>query len=420
MSRCLSMLIVGIAAAMAAGCGGGSPSSVPPQGTSVAVTFAGATMPQAVATQSGGGPFEAASLQGGNQLFLTLPIGTTKYGIAYVCATFNDEFVFEATTQDATALTLNCPSPSAPSALGAATGSVDASAIAGATNVSIRGNGGAASLAGVTEPFSVPMQDGVNDVAFIAMDSNSKAVGVKIARGQNIPGAVNGGSTVVFGAGDAITTQPVTINNVPAGFPVPNGVFAQYHTANGTAFPLLLVLGFNSPLPGTYPAVPAGATQSGDFYLYQSSTSNIPGANQQVGTTLTTTTGGGPLTMTYPALWSFAGPTPAKLPTFTFDYSGFSGQPAVSQQVLLTWPVGTSRNLLQVMATANFQNGANTLTIPDLTALAGFFPPAASGAQVGWIADIFGGTTQQFIFSVNPPANGSLSFVENRGSYLQP
>ncbi len=418
MSRCLGTLIIGIAATMAAGCGGSS-TSVPPQGTTVTVTFSGTTTPQAVAAKVGDDPFVAAPLQG-NQIFMFLPSGTVKYSVAYVCSAFNDEFVFEATTQDATALTLSCPSRSDPSALGAATGSVDASAITGATNVIVDGNGGGSSLGAIAAPFSVPMQNGVNDVAFVAMDSNSKAVGVKIVRGQNIPGAVNGGSTVVFGAGDAITTQPVTINNVPAGFPVPDGVFAQYHTANGTSFPLLLVLGFNSPLPGTYPAVPAGATQGGDFYLYQTSTSNIPVTNQQVATTLTTTSGGGPLTMTLPALWSYAGPTPAKLPTFTFDYSGFSGQPAVSQQVLLTWPVGTSRNLLQVMATANFQNGANTLTIPDLSALTGFFPPAASGTQVSWLADIFGGTTQQFIFSVNPPANGSLSMVENRGSYIQP
>src|SRR5215472_10032731 len=108
MSRCLSTLMVGIAATIAAGCGGSS-SSVPPQGTTVAVTFSGTNTPSAVATQSGNGPFAAASLQGGNQLFLTLPNGTVKYGIAYVCSAFNDEFVFEATTQDATALTLSCP-----------------------------------------------------------------------------------------------------------------------------------------------------------------------------------------------------------------------------------------------------------------------------------------------------------------------
>lgn len=416
MSRFLGILVVGILTVLVVGCGG-SP-TVTPQGTVIVATFAGALQPQAVATKTGDGAFVAASLQG-NVLSLTLPTGTTKYGIAYVCPVFNDEFVLEATTQDATALNVSCPGPSA-SALGLATGSVDASAIVGATDVFIRANGFGGSLAGVSGPFSLGLPNGSNDVAFIATDSIGNAVGVKIARGQSIPGAVNGGSTVLFGPGDATTTQPVTVNNVPAGFLAPNGVFAQYHTANGTAFQLLLGLGISGQIPNTYPAVPAAATQSGDFYLYQTGTGDLP-STQRVGSSMTTTNGGGPVTMTLPAPWSFAGPTPAVFPTFTFDYSGFSGQPAVSQQVTLLWQSGpASRALLNVVATANFQNGSTTLTIPNLTDINGFFTAAPSGAQVSWIADIFGGTAQEFIFSVNPPANGSISFVENRGSYTQP
>lgn len=417
MSRFLGMLVVGILTALVLGCGG-SPTATP-QGTVVTATFAGQFKPQVVAAKTGDGAFVPASLQG-DTLRLALPTGTTKYGIAYVCAQLNDEFVFEATTQDATALNVSCPGPSA-TALGLATGSVDASTIPAVTDVRIIGGGFGGSLGAVAGPFSFAMPNGLNDVAFIATDSIGNAVGVKIARAQSIPGAVNGGSTILFGPGDATTTQPVTVNNVPAGFLASKGAFAQYHTANGTAFPLLLGLGIIGQVPNTYPAVPAAARQSGDFYLYQASTlSNPPGLNQQIGTTLTTTNGGGPLTMTLPAPWSFAGPTAAAFPTFTFDYSGFAGQPAISQQVLLIWPTGpTSRNIISVMATANFQNGT-ALAIPDLTALTGFFTSAPSGTQVSWIADMFGGTAQEFIFSVNPPANGSISFVENRGSYIQP
>jgi hypothetical protein len=417
MSRFLGILIGGILTALVLGCGG-SP-VVTSQGTVVTATFAGALLPQAVATKTGDGAFMPASLQG-NVLSLTLPSGTTRYGIAYVCAAFNDEFVIEATTQDVMAFTVSCPGPRSPT-LGTATGSVDASAIPGVATVIITGNGFGSSLAGNSGPFSFAMPSGSNDVAFVAFDSTGKALGVKIARLQSIPGAVNGGSTVLLGPGDATTMQPGTVSNVPAGFLTP-GIFAQYHTANGTAFSLVQSLGFNSQAPITYPAVPTTATQGGDFYLYQTSTlPNPPGLNQQIGSTLTTTNGGGPVAMTLPAPWSFAGPAAARFPTFTFDYSGFSGQPAVSQQATLIWPTGTtSRNFLSVIATANFQNGATTLTIPDLTALSGFFTPAPSGTQVGWLADIFGGTAQQFIFSVNPPPNGSISFVENRGSYIQP
>jgi hypothetical protein len=418
MSRFWGVSIVGILPALVIGCGG-SP-TVTPQGTVVTATFAGALQPQAAATKTGDGSFVPASLQG-NLLNLTLPTGTTKYGIAYVCAQFNDEFVIEATTHDATALNVSCPGPSA-SALGLATGSVDASTIPGVTDVRIVGGGFGGSVGKASGPFSIGLPNGSDDVAFIATDSIGNAVGVKISRGQSIPGAVNGGSTVLFGPGDATTTQSVTVNNVPAGFLTPKGAFAQYHTANGTVFPLLVGLGIIGQVPNTYPAVPAGAMQSGDFYLYQASTfPNPPGLTQQIGTTMTTTNGGGPVTMALPAPWSFSGPTAAVFPAFTFDYSGFSGQPAISQQALLIWPTGpTSRNIISVMATANFQNGATTLTIPDLTALSGFFTPAPSGTQVSWIADIFGGTVQEFIFSVNPPANGSISFVESRGSYIQP
>jgi hypothetical protein len=419
MTRFLGILICGILTALVAGCGGNP--AVTQQGMVITATFAGTLQPQAVATKTGDGAFVPASLQG-NVLSLILPTGTTKYGIAYVCSLLNDEFVLEATTQDATALNVSCPGSST-SALGLATGSVDASTIPGVTDVRIIGGGFGGSVGVVSGPFSVGLPNGSDDVAFIATDSIGNAVGVKIARGQSIPGAVNGGSTVLFGPGDATTTQPVTVNNVPAGFLAPKGAFAQYHTANGTAFPLLLGLGIIGQVPNTYPALPAAATQSGDFYLYQTTTLNSPPSTQLLGTTLTTTNGGGPVTLTLPAPWSFAGPAAAVFPTFTFNYSGFSGQPAISQQALLIWPTGptpASRNLLSVIATANFQNGATTLTIPDLTALSGFFAPATSGTQVSWLADIFGGTAQEFIFSVNPPANGSISFVENRGSYIQP
>jgi hypothetical protein len=410
MSRFLKMLISGIVATVIVGCGS---SSVPmPQGTVVPVTFAGTTAPQAVATQVGGGAFMQASLQAGNTVNLVLPTGTTKYAIAYVCAGFSDEFIFEATVQDSAALTVSCPGFGT-SNLGMATGSVDASAIPGVTNVDIVPGG---VLGGVSGPFSVNMPAGSDDVGFLAFGSTGNVLGVKILRSQSIPGVINGGNTVLFGPGDATIVQPGTINNVPANFFQP-GVAARYHTANGASLTLNTVVS----APPMYPAVPAAATQSGDFYLYSTSAVSMSPFTQQIGMTQTTTNGGGPVTLRLPAPWSYSGPVPAAFPTFTFNYSGFSGLPAVSQQVLIIWPTGpTSRNLIMVTATANFQNGATTLTLPDLTSLPGFFAPAPSNTQISWIADIFGGTTQEYIFSINPPSNGSVAFVENRGSYIQP
>jgi len=413
MSGLLKVLILGIVATLLAGCGGSS--SGTPQGTVISVMFAGGTAPQAVATQTGGGAFTPAVLQAGNMLNFVLPTGTTKYAIAYVCPLFNDEFVFEATVQDGTVFTMSCPDFSTP-ILGAATGSVNASAIAGTTNVAIFGKAAGGSLSGVAGSFSVNLPVGTEDVALVAFDKTGSAAGVKIAASQTVPGAIG---NVVFSPGDATAMQPATIRNVPAGFPSP-GVFAKYHTANGSAFPLNTAISFNSPSP-TYPAVPAAAVRNGDFYLYEATTLNISTLSELMGTTQTTTSGGGPVTMTLPAPWSYAGPAAAAFPTFTFNYSGFSGLPAVSQMATIAWPTGPrDRNLLTVTATANFQNGANTITIPDLTSLSGFFAPAPSGTTISWNADIFGGTEQDYIFSVNPPPNGSISFVETLGSYIQP
>jgi hypothetical protein len=189
---------------------------------------------------------------------------------------------------------------------------------------------------------------------------------------------------------------------------------------SGTSFPLQIGA-VASANPSQYPAVPASAALSGDFYLYSATSLDTATFSQFMGVTQTTTAGGGPVSMAFPAPWTFSGPAPATFPTFTFNYSGFSGLPAVSQRAIISWSTApTNRNLLMVTATQSFQNGATTLSIPDLTSLNGFFAPAASGARVSWSAEIFGGTVQEHVFSVNPPPNASISFVETRGTYIQP
>jgi hypothetical protein len=409
------VLILSILALLAAGCGSG-PSGAP-QGTVITITFAGAFTPQAVATQVGGRAFRQAALLAGNLLVFNLPTGTTKYAVAYVCAEFSDEFVLEATVEDGTVLTLSCPGLSGTPA-GQASGSADASAIAGASNVSVIGRESGGSLAGLSGPFSINLPVGTNDVAFVAFDSNH-ALGAKIVRDQSVPGVINNGNRVVFGPGDVTTLQTATVSNVPAGF-FPPPVIASYHTVNGTSFPLQIgAVAFANP--SQYPAVPSSAALNGDFYLYSASSLDTATFSQFMGVTQTTTAGGGPVSMALPAPWTFSGPAPAAFPTFTFNYSGFSGLPAVSQRAIISWSTApTNRNLLTVTATQSFQNGATTLSIPDLTSLNGFFAPAASGARVSWSAEIFGGTVQEHVFSVNPPPNASISFVETRGTYIQP
>src|SRR5262249_10905981 len=50
----------------------------------------------------------------------------------------------------------------------------------------------------------------------------------------------------------------------------------------------------------------------------------------------------------------------------------------------------------EVVATANFQNGATAVTLPDLTSLPGFFPMAPASTTVTWTAITAGGTRQFF------------------------
>jgi hypothetical protein len=293
---------------------------------------------------------------------------------------------------------------------------VDATAIPGAANVQIRGDLGYGTAVGASSgTFNVTLPTGSNDVALIVMDGSPQpnVLAVKILRSQTVPGAVNNGTVITFQASDETTSQPISVTNVPAGFVTPPAVAVEYFTANGTSF----LLDGNSTTQ--YPAVPAGAAQSGDYYAFESNSADATTFNSAVGITQYTTTPGNPVTLALPASWSFPGPSAATLPTFTFTYSGFSALAAVAQSGEIEWATtATTLNTITAIATANFQGSATTVAIPDLSTVSGFIAPAASGTNIFWVADVFGGTAQEFSFT--PSNNSSLSFVQNRGTYTQP
>src|SRR5260370_5605604 len=178
-------------------------------------------------------------------------------------------------------------------------------------------------------------------------------------RAQTVPGAINGGAGIVLlPPGDAVTTQNLNVTGVPAGFVNPPEASVTFHTANGTRF-LVSNTSVSSTNPQPYGAVPTAATLTTDFYAYESNTTDTATHNSAVGITTTTTSGGGAFSLALPASWSFSGPTPAKFPTFTFIYSGFTGQPAVADQGSISWITGTTiTNSIPVLATANFLSGA--------------------------------------------------------------
>lgn len=416
-------LCSGLAAALAcalAGCGGSgnTPPSTGPTSTTVDFTFQGQA-PTSVAVAIGANSFSSTTLQSG-KLSLSVPNGTTNYAIAYVCPMaaglgelVTAEYVIEASTADGNSFSAGCNEVAGNT--GSATGSVDATAIAGVANVLIRGSQGYGGAVGSDfGSFNVNLLSGSNDVAFIAVDASGNVRAVKIYRAQSIPGSVNSGNRVTFQASDQTTTQTLNIQNIPTGFAAPASASVQYVTAGGTPF----ALGVSSSTQ--YPVIPAAYVESGDFYSFQANTSDMATHSKSVGITQNDTTGGA-ATLTLPKPWGYAGPTPAILPTFNFNYSGYSNMSAVAQQAELEWiPSTNSLYTLTVTATTSYEAGSNAVTVPDLSSVAGFLPPAQSGAEIYWLASIWGGTTPVFDFLSAPPASGSISFVQKSGTFTQP
>lgn len=409
----LSLVTIAIIAAFS-GCGGGSSGSGgrTPTGTPITINFAGGA-PLAAAAQIGTGAWATAATSGG-QLTFSIPTGTTTYAVAYVCPTWqgmspvNQEFVIEATTTDDTTYTVTCfQNPTT----GTATGTASVSAIPGATQIAIAGNHGyGTSVNSTFGAFSASMPVGLNDIAVVAEDSSFDALGVKIVRAQTVPGAVNGGSSISLLSSDATTPQTFAVTNIPAGFNTTPAVGAQYITAGGTLFSLM-----GNTNTTQYAVVPSTEAATGDYYSFSANTADT--ATSQSLYSFATATSAGPVSLAMPTPLPYSAPTPAALPSFTLNYSGFSGASAVSDSVSVQWFVNSVLYETTVTATAAFLNGATTLSVPDLTSLTGFFPSAASGTNIYWLAYVYGGTYQWY---EPTPTSGTLAFPQNSGQFTEP
>jgi hypothetical protein len=417
--------------ALFAGCGGGGTGGGG-GGTTITVQLDPLIRPSPppMALKVGSGPFMSIFPQSSQQVSFTVPSVTEPYALAWECdfglgrgLVENFEFVLESTAQDATSYTMSCSGPFGSSGqLGLATGTVDASAIVGtgttSSSTEIYAKGGLiGSVFGGSGSFNAHMPVGLNDVAFVVFTDFVGTVGVKILRGQPVPGAINGGTTVTLGPSDVPTTQPFSVTNIPAGFDPP-GTDEEYFTAgpNGTNFFL------EHPL-AQYQVVPAASAQNGDGYTFIASTSDTATHNSVLIFSESITSGGGPVTVALPAPWSYTGPTPAALTTFNLNYSGVPGLATVTQQVRIDWPSSAPfPNFgISVRATGSYQNGTTTITIPDLSGVSGFFGPASSGTSVAWRGIIEGGALPlDSFFPTKPHTDGSWVEVINSGSYVVP
>jgi hypothetical protein len=412
-----------------AACGGGSNSGSSGGGTSgggnpttVTFTFNGSpnsVAPVAVATQIGTGSYTLATLTSG-KLTIEIPNGQTNFSVAYLCPSTsgitppqNLEYIREISTLDGKSYSAHCLQQDTPQS-GVATLQVNAAAIPGAAWVNLGSS--ALPWSGSALDFSAPLAVGTYDIPVSVAKqqiSYDNYLAVRILRAQTVPGALNGGATVVFGTGDEVVPQTITYNNVPTGYLL-SSPLVIYQTAGGAS----ILLDLNGP-PGQYLALPSAAYQSGDSYLFSAEAVSLAG-NQSLGggTSVgveTFSSSGGPQTLTFPAPWSYAGPTPAALPTFNFTYSGFSGPSNVSQAAIITWYQATSSiNQISMTATANYQSGSTSMTIPDLSNLTGFLTPQASGT-IYWTALL----NQGNLVGANPPS-GTTQSVSNYGTYALP
>lgn len=393
------------------GGGGGGGGSIP-NTTTVNFTFAGAT-PTALAVAIGAGAFTPTA--GANALHVNVPNGTTTYQVAVACppllvmGTINQEEVYQFSVTDGTSFTLE-PCYQFPTASATVTGSFDVSAIAGATQAVIAGAGYNSTLvASTTGTFSFSVPSGMNDIAVEALDASSKVLAVKIVRNVNAPGAVNGGATIALAASDALVATAATINNIPSGWGATPALNVTFDTANGTH------LNLPSTSPSQYMAIASADAISSDYYQINTN-EGAPGTSNLAGNTIYTS--GGAATLTFPALFIYAGPTAAAWPTFALTYSGFAGLSALNYIGQISWPVSASaQNEIDVDATSAYLGSATTVVVPDLSALTGFYAHAASGTTITWLVQINGGTQQSFLLN---QATGSNSFVQGRGTYVEP
>ena len=176
-------------------------------------------MPTAIASQIGTANWVTASVPSNRKWSFTIPEGTSRYAIAYVCPDYSDphftvynEYVFEATTLDTTTYTVPCfvPSPGDVSA----SGSIDASAFPNTASVVIYSNEAGLGVP-LTGQFTMDHSPGTSDLAALAGDASSNILAVKILRSQTFPGTINGGEPITFQASDATTLHPIAVTNAP-------------------------------------------------------------------------------------------------------------------------------------------------------------------------------------------------------------
>lgn len=404
--------------------GGGGGSTTP---TTVTFTFTGQT-PTAVAAKVGTGSF--TSVTPASSVSLSVPSGTTKFAVAYVCPAvtvssnqITYQTVVEATISDGTAYTYSCKVADHAGTTGSLTMSVDASAIADATEVSIEAKNSQyytqAPYYLVTSDLDFAAPVGIDRVDIVAWNNAQTggvytltAVAAKSFTGQSVPGTLNGGDTVVLGSEDLVSQQSITYSNVASGYTAPDSVVDFMPTGNSAS----LFLASNAT--SQYPVLPAGVTLGGGTYEFLSTTyasNSNPSGHLSV---LQKVSSAKAITVDFPDPWSYAGPTAAVWPTMTFAYSGFSGKSGVSQTGEIDWLTGgQTQSTYTVISSYNYQGGSTQMAFPNLSGLSGFLAAPGSGTTVVWGAVV---TQSDVGILKSSTAGESARMVTTNGFYTVP
>jgi len=126
----------------------------------------------------------------------------------------------------------------------------------------------------------------------------------------------------------------------------------------------------------------------------------------------------GPVTISFPPAWEYAGPEAAVLPTFQFDYDGFTGKTGVVREATISWGLSeTAQSVYQVSASQHYAGGSTTVAFPDLSGLRGFLHLPPAQVTVSWSASVEQASPGP---NAGSPAGEILNRVSNFGSYLAP
>ncbi len=388
-------------------CGGGGGGSS--DTTQVTLTILG-DAPLAISVQTPGSNWAMLTPNGSSASF-SVPTGGA-YSVAVVCAVFSStqiETIFQATTFDTVSPTSACPKVQQ---VGPMTVNFNASAIAAAQEVAVTlGTVPSAYWPGPVGAANVPsVIPGVQDVAIAAYgpSPNTPPYGVEIERGVNVTGAPL--TVPLMALGDAAGSATVSLTGVPAGY-TPSTT-ATYITAGGAD------IGINGNNVSSYALIAGQDTAPGDYYDIEGSATNAGSTSFVLGKQSFTMPQN--LSIALPAPLVYSGPTPDPYPVFNISYNGFTVGGNHTLIAVLNYPIGPIQEYILDYATPAYL-GSDQLTIPNLSSLPDFIPPAASGAHVTWDAGASVESDLYEVFSVNtPPNNETVQAVLTTGTFTEP